>query len=62
MSISAGSTSRYYQDYCAYVGETNDTISTFAKADSIDDIILLTDISATGTKVLLDPYCRRYFQ
>ena len=46
---------RYYQDYCAYVGETNNTISTFAKANSIDDIILLTDISATGNEVLLDP-------
>lgn len=46
---------RYYQDYCAYTGEANNTISTFAKANGIDDIILLTDISATGNEVLLDP-------
>lgn len=46
---------RYYQDYCAYVGESNNTISKFAKANDIDDIILLTDISATGNEVLLDP-------
>lgn len=46
---------RYYQSYCSYVGESNNTISTFAKANSIDDIILLTDISATGNEVLLDP-------
>lgn len=44
---------RYYQEYCAQMGDPNNTISTFAKANDIDDIILLTDISATGNTVLL---------
>lgn len=45
---------RYYQSYCAWAGDSNDTISEFAKANDIDDIIFLTDISATGNGGLLD--------
>ena len=52
---------RYYQDLCAQLGDPNNTLSTFAAANDIDDIILLTDISATGNTVLL-PAMQKVFQ
>ena len=52
---------RSYENYCAWAGTGNSSLSAFVRANNIDDVILCNNINSTGSSSLLD-YMERIFK